>query len=361
MTWAHNFEDKPLGLPLNPAPRLIAWYEKQGRPLPWRLTRDPYKIWISEIILQQTRVAQGHDYYLRFIARFPDVHALAGAPAHEVLKQWEGLGYYSRARNLHATAQHIVSELGGEFPRTVEGLLQLKGIGPYTARAIASLAFGVNTAVVDGNVLRVVARYAGSARPINHVQTRNYFQEMLDTWVRGRNAASFNQGIMDLGALVCTPRKPACGDCPIAKGCVALAEEATHRLPVKEKKAPRKVKHYYFYLVTNEKGAVLVQQRPASGLWASLWEIPNEEVKEGTPYNKRRWKKLGTFSHAFTHFDMEGTVLSGTEKPPCGENARFMPRGKMRIFAFPKAVLNLFERFLPQFSSKLHRSWPNTE
>lgn len=248
---------------------LLAWYEEHKRDLPWRETRDPYLIWISEVILQQTRVAQGYEYYLRFVRRFPDVRTLADADGDEVMKYWQGLGYYSRARNLHEAAR----SMNGTFPRTYDGVRALKGVGDYTAAAICSIAYDLPYAVVDGNVYRVLARYFGIDTPIDSGEGRKLFaalaQEMLDK-VR---PALYNQAIMDFGALQCTPQSPACMFCPLADSCTALAQGTVQSLPVKSHKT--KVTHRYFqYLFVRKGGQILLHKRTEGDIWQNLYELP---------------------------------------------------------------------------------------
>ena len=236
--------------------RLLAWYDEFGRELPWRSTRDPYRIWISEIILQQTRVAQGYDYYLRFIHRFPTVETLAAAPQDEVMRQWEGLGYYSRARNLHAAAQQIVEQ--GGFPTDYEGVKNLKGVGDYTAAAICSFAYDLPTAVVDGNVYRVLSRFLGIDTPIDSTAGKKTFAALAQELIVAQRAADYNQAIMDFGALQCTPRAPQCLLCPLNEDCAALAEGNVESLPIKAKKVA--ISHRYFVYIWLMEGHRTKQQ-----------------------------------------------------------------------------------------------------
>ncbi len=326
------------------------WYLENGRKLPWRETRDPYKIWISEIVLQQTRIAQGIGYYERFVQRFPDVQSLAEAEQDEVLKYWEGLGYYSRARNLHATARHIVQVLDGQFPTHYIELMKLKGIGPYTSRAIGAFAFGNQTGVIDGNVLRVMSRVLGDFSPIDAPATRKNFQQIIDRWVAQVDPANFNQGIMDIGSTVCTPTKPACLLCPLEPLCEGRREGTLHLLPQKGKKLIRKTRYYHFYLIRNTARELVIRQRPAKGLWGGLWEIPNEEV-EATVWESKTdplgGHYQGEMKHAFTHFDMMIHLFErevSTLPPETG--GQFISAEKIPIFAFAKAVLNIFDRLL---------------
>ncbi|RMG56362.1 MAG: A/G-specific adenine glycosylase [Bacteroidetes bacterium] len=328
--------------------RIVKWYEQQGRDMPWREVHDPYLIWIQEVVMQQTRIEQGVGYYERFVARFPDLKTLAEAPLDEVLKYWEGLGYYSRARNLHAAAQQLVSEHGGIFPRDPQALMRLKGIGPYTARAIASFAFGAETGVIDGNVLRVMARVLGDDSPINQPRTRKAFQGIIDTWVQGVPSRAFNHGIIDLGATVCTPTQPGCLLCPLETACVARAEGHTHLLPFKEKKGPKPVRYFHFYMVHDARGARLIRQRPAQGLWGGLWEIPNAEV-EAEAFQRQLDPRGGDYCfslrHIFTHFEMQIGVYTLPTPAAAGWEGQFVSPEKISTFAFARAVLNIFSRW----------------
>lgn len=256
---------------------ILIWYAQNKRTLPWRRTRDPYKIWLSEIMLQQTRVLQGTPYYLKFIANFPSIYDLAAASEEQVLKLWQGLGYYSRARNLHATARMVVEEYNGKFPNSYEGLLKLKGVGDYTASAIASICFDEPQPVVDGNVYRVLARYFGVDTPINSTEGIKYFKELAREVMDAENIRDYNQGIMEFGAIQCAPKKPNCLHCPLNESCVALQENRIDTLPVKLNKT--KVRNRYFnYLVpVIEKDGVkrtLLLQRRGKGIWQNLWEFP---------------------------------------------------------------------------------------
>ena len=251
--------------------QLFTWYDAHHRDLPWRLTRDPYLIWISEVILQQTRVAQGYDYFVRFVHRFPTVESLAEAPDDEVMRLWQGLGYYSRARNLHHAARQIVA-MGG-FPETYEGIRSLRGVGDYTAAAIASFAFDVPKAAVDGNVCRVWSRVFGIDEPIDSARGKQQIVEVAQTLLPAAQAAKYNQAIMEFGALQCVPRNPDCEACPIAHHCMALAQGRVAQLPAKSHKtkvAPRYLT--YLYIHTDE--ALLLHKRTADDIWQNLYELP---------------------------------------------------------------------------------------
>ncbi len=346
-----------------PTQPLLQWYAAEGRDLPWRQTRDPYKIWISEVILQQTRIDQGTSYYLRFIERFPTVQDLAAADTDTLMKYWEGLGYYSRARNLHHTAQVVAGELGGVFPPNYLDLLKLKGIGPYTARAIGSLAFDNVVGVLDGNVFRVLSRYLADFSPIDLPQTRDKFQAQLDLWIAKAVAETgdaqlpgkFNQAMMDLGATICTPRKTLCDACPLASGCQAFAKQLVEQLPVKSKKLQRKTVWFHFFLA-GEGGQLWVRRRPSTGLWPNLWEIPNLEIDEAAWQHGDLdgYALLGAFKHVFTHLDMmikvyQGSdlrALDGQPLPQLSEPARVIAQAQVADYAFSRAVLKIFERYL---------------
>lgn len=256
------------------------WYNTCKRDLPWRATKDAYKIWLSEVILQQTRVVQGMPYYHRFLEAFPTVNDLANAPGEKVLKLWQGLGYYSRARNLHATAKMVVDQYNGTFPNTFKELKCLKGVGDYTASAIASICFNVPEPVVDGNVYRVLARYFGVDLPINSTQGIKYFKQLAREVMDAENISNYNQGIMEFGAIQCTPKKPNCLLCPLNNSCVALQENKVDRLPVKENKT--RIKNRYFnYLVflDRDKNTVL-EQRQGKGIWQNLYQFPLLEAEK---------------------------------------------------------------------------------
>ncbi|SKB31768.1 A/G-specific adenine glycosylase [Maribacter arcticus] len=257
---------------------ILDWYHQNKRSLPWRKSLDPYKIWLSEIILQQTRVAQGAPYYLRFVEQFPTVHHMANASEEEVLKLWQGLGYYSRARNLHATAKIVVNQYNGEFPDTYNELLKLKGVGDYTASAISSICFNEPQAVVDGNVYRVLSRYFGIDIPINSAEGIKYFKSLAEKVMDVNDIRDYNQGIMEFGAIQCSPKKPLCLHCPLNESCVALQKGIVGQLPVKLKKT--KVRNRFFnyiipiYIDADGNRFTNLQQRKGKGIWQNLWEFP---------------------------------------------------------------------------------------
>lgn len=259
------------------AQALLAWYPRHQRDLPWRQTRDAYAIWLSEVILQQTRVAQGLPYYLDFLTSYPTVQALAAAPEQEVLRHWQGLGYYSRARNMHHTAQQVVSEFGGQFPGTYADLRQLKGVGPYTAAAIASFAFDEAVAVLDGNVFRVLARIFGLHSDIAAPASRKEFQALADQHLPPAHAAEFNQAIMEFGALQCTPAKPDCLFCPLQSQCWAFQHGQVALLPVKSKAKATRVR-YFHYFVLRHGEQLYLKERPAGDIWQGLYDFALAET-----------------------------------------------------------------------------------
>lgn len=259
---------------------LIQWYLQNKRDLPWRNDTNPYTIWLSEIMLQQTRVAQGLPYYLRFTIAFPAVFDLANADEEEVLKLWQGLGYYSRARNLHKTAKHIAFELNGEFPKTYKELLHLKGIGEYTAAAIASFAYNENVPVVDGNVFRVLSRYFDVETDIASAGAKKEFTQLAAELLPKDNANIFNQAIMEFGALQCVPKNPDCGICIFNDSCLALQKKKVAQLPVKSKKL-KVTKRYFNYLVfSDENNNTIISKRTQKGIWHNLYEFPLLETEK---------------------------------------------------------------------------------
>lgn len=251
------------------ASALLRWFAQYGRELPWRGIGDPYGIWVSEIILQQTRIDQGRDYWLRFMKRFPTVESLAAATEDEVLRMWQGLGYYSRARNMHTAARQIV-ERGG-FPHDIEGLRALKGVGDYTAAAVGSMAFNLPAAAVDGNVYRVLARHYGIDVPINTTRGKHTFEALAQELLPVDEPGTFNQAMMDFGAIWCSPRSPRCGDCPVAETCDALRTGRIDQLPVKEKKL-KVLERRFSYIYIRHEGHVALRRRPAGDIWQGLWE-----------------------------------------------------------------------------------------
>jgi len=302
------------------AQTLTAWFERHHRDLPWRQTRDPYAIWVSEIMLQQTRVDTVIPYYQRFLGRFPNVMSLASAPLDDVLRHWQGLGYYRRARQLHEAAGQVVADHEGVFPDTVAGLRALSGVGPYTAGAVASIAFDAPAPLVDGNVARVLSRRFGIWDDIKHGRTQKELWRLAGDLVKqAASPGAFNQALMELGATVCTPRRPKCVDCPLATDCVARVEDVTDRLPVVgAKKAPRRVRLVAAVVTHDKTERVLLAQRQADGLFGGLWEPPMVEG-EDLETTRRQLGRLGAppsvelmevgeVTHLLTHRRLDVTV-----------------------------------------------------
>jgi A/G-specific adenine glycosylase len=262
---------------VNFSKELLAWAAHHTRPMPWKGEKNPYKIWLSEIILQQTRVEQGLPYFERFVKKYPTVTHLANAPEDEVMKLWEGLGYYSRARNLHFTAKLIAKEYGGVFPNQYQDIIKLKGIGAYTAAAIASFAFNLPYAVVDGNVYRVLSRIFGIALPIDSTQGQKEFAALAADLLDQAKPAAYNQAIMDFGATHCLPQNPKCTTCNFSSSCVAFQEKQTTYYPVKSKSIEKKERFFLYYLL-NEGNEVYVRKREENDIWKKLYEFPMSEV-----------------------------------------------------------------------------------
>jgi A/G-specific adenine glycosylase len=300
------------------ATKILHWYARHGRDLPWRHTTNPYAIWVSEIMLQQTQVETVLPYYRRFLSRFPTVHSLARASLEEVLKAWENMGYYSRARHLHEAAKEIVKRWKGEIPSSLEDLLQLPGVGPYTAAAVASITCGLRAPAVDGNVQRVVCRLFAIQKPLNHGPTKKRIQKLAQELIPHRYPGRFNQGLMDLGALICTPRRPSCPACPLSELCLAAKKECQETLPVKGKRRRLLHKSMAAAILTDSKGRFLVVQRHPAGLLGGLWKFPGGEmnsdetlqdtllrsVREELGISVRVGEKLLSVDHVYTHFTL---------------------------------------------------------
>lgn len=290
---------------------LISWYITHKRDLPWRKDSNPYKIWLSEIILQQTRVNQGLPYYEKFIKQYPDIFALANASIDEVLVHWQGLGYYSRARNLHATAQYIAFELDGVFPNTHKDLLKLKGVGDYTASAIASFAFSIPEAVVDGNVYRFLSRYFGIEEAVPSSKAHRFFKELAQSLMDEEQPGLFNQAIMEFGALQCTPKLPACATCPFKEKCYAYSKKAVADFPVKATKAKIKKRYFNYFLLLNDKSEMAIRKRVNKDIWFNLFELPLlESDKEMT---KPKLAKALQASDLFPNFDSNSLSLLNSD------------------------------------------------
>lgn len=258
---------------------LINWYRPDRRPMPWKAIRNPYLIWLSEIILQQTRVEQGWPYYQRFTEAYPTVNDLAAAPDDEVMKLWEGLGYYSRARNLLKAARMVSGEYHGIFPNNFSALRTLPGVGPYTAAAIASFVFDEQVAVLDGNVFRILARFKNDTTPIDTGKGRKHYEQLAENALGNSPARVFNQAIMDFGALVCTPRNAGCNTCPLAEECAAKAAQTVYELPVKAKSITRRDRYFHFLIINDPVGNTIIEQRGKGDIWQALYQFPLVETE----------------------------------------------------------------------------------
>ena len=295
---------------------LLAWYRDNARDLPWRQTPDPYRVWVSEIMLQQTRVAAVLGYYQRFMEAFPTVRDLAEAPEDQLMKLWQGLGYYSRARNLQKAAQQIMTEFGGVFPADYKAIRSLSGVGDYTASALASICFGQPTPAVDGNLLRVAARIMADDTDITTAKGKKYFTQALAQVIPLAEPGKFNQAMMDLGAMVCLPNgAPLCEKCPAADFCQAHIQGRTGELPVRPPKKPRKVEERKVFFLFHE-GKVALRRRPAKGLLAGLWEYPNCLADETLPVPALDLEFAGMGVHIFTHVEWQMTAWKASLDTP---------------------------------------------
>ena len=327
--------------------KLLAWYDVHARVLPWRAVSparmDPYKVWLSEIMLQQTTVAAVKDYFLKFVSLWPTVQDLAGAPREDVLKAWAGLGYYARARNLHACAQVIVAEFGGRFPDDVEKLLTLPGVGPYTAGAIAAIAFDKSFAAVDGNVERVISRLDATEVPLP--QSKPMIKTRAQAQMPKRRAGDFVQALMDLGATICTPKNPNCLICPWFAACKGRQLGIAVTLPRKLPKQSLPTRKGHAYIVENTAGEILLRKRPDKGLLGGMTEVPGSVWERALPASEplfaAEWKKRpGVVTHTFTHFHLEVTVwvarVDAVDLP--NESYRWVPKADVRGEALPTVM-----------------------
>ncbi len=340
---------KPKTAPPAPAD-VLAWYDLNRRDLAWRAAPgerpDPYRVWLSEIMLQQTTTAAVHSYFRAFVARWPGVAELAAAALDDVLHAWQGLGYYARARNLHACARLVVARHGGRFPDSEAALMALPGIGPYTAAAIAAIAFGRPAAVVDGNVERVMARLFGVRQPLPGA--RPALRALAATLTPASRPGDYAQAVMDLGATVCTPRDPACAACPWAPACVARARGLIDELPRRAPRAAKPTRHGVAFWVVRPDGAVLLRRRADSGLLGGMMEVPSTpwraagwtaaEARAHAPL-AARWRRLpGAVRHSFTHFRLELGVLAAEARADAAANGVWCPPGRLGEHALPTVM-----------------------
>ncbi|MBQ1819576.1 MAG: A/G-specific adenine glycosylase [Bacteroidales bacterium] len=324
------------------ADTLISWYEDHKRDLPWRGEPDPYKIWVSEIILQQTRVQQGWDYYLRFIDNFPDVKALAEADEDRVLKVWQGLGYYSRARNMHAAAREIMEKHGGHFPNEYDKILSLKGIGNYTAAAISSIAFGLPYPAVDGNVIRIVSRIFGICDDVTQPVVVKKITAICEMEIDNERPGVFNQAAMDFGAIQCVPRNPDCDECPFQSSCYAYNNHLVDILPVKKKKAESKHRyfHYTVYLSDNQ---TIIEKRTGSDIWRNMYQFPLTETDSEEYADKPLFSIREVLSHQIIHAAFY--VKTVKKLPKLSQNQLVIPFDDMEKYPMPK-IMTEFLKYL---------------
>jgi len=341
--------------------RILAWYEKNKRDLPWRKTKDPYKIWLSEVIFQQTRIEQGLDYYRRFVKAFPTLESLARAPREIVMKHWQGLGYYSRARNLHETAIFLYKNKYHTLPSSYKELIKLKGIGKYTAAAIASIAFNEPVPLVDGNVYRLFARYFGIDAAIGTAKAEKIFLNKAGEMLNKKDPGTHNQALMELGALVCTPRQPACHQCPIQNNCYAFAHHLQETLPVTQQKKSSRKRFFIYFVITRDKHLYL-RKRKADDIWKELYDFPLTET--AAPLSKKKILEMAAskegltpkdileisepFIHQLTHQRITARfiriTLAGSKKPSWLNDCMAVNFASLKKFPFPR----LIEKYLMQ-------------
>lgn len=336
---------------------LLHWYALNKRYLPWRNTRNPYHIWVSEVILQQTRINQGLAYYNNFIIRFPDVHSLANADINEVLKAWEGLGYYSRARNMHKAAKQVVDNHNARFPTTYNELLKLSGIGDYTASAIASIAFGEAVAVLDGNVYRVLSRLFNNNQAINTSKSQKTYKALANELLNIEHPGQYNQAIMEFGALHCTPAKPQCITCPLQANCLAYKYKTVNKLPVKLKKQNIKNRYFNYLLILNKHNEIAVQQRNKNDIWKGLMEfvllesdkkkalnIIMDEIAFTHNFQAQIIHISPWYKHVLTHRNIYGRfIVLKPQQVLQNEDWQWVALSQLSSLAFPRIITRYFE------------------
>lgn len=336
---------------------LLGWYQANKRSLPWRETQDPYKIWVSEIMLQQTKVDTVIPYFNHFITTFPTVYELAAADPQVVLKSWEGLGYYSRAKNLQHAVREVVATYGGKVPSNPDELGSLKGIGPYTRGAILSIAFNQAEPAVDGNVMRVLSRVLRIEDNIAQARVRKKFESIVRTLISKKDPSSFNQGLMELGALICTPKAPACMLCPIQAHCEAYKEGVEEQLPIKSKAKKQKTIPYAALLIKNHQDQYVILKRPSTGLLADMWQFPMVPIDEIGIDHIENWiygeygltislqQKHGDLNHVFSHiiWQLEIYHAETSQTKLVDKRFRFVPKEKLKSYPFPVSHLNMMK------------------
>lgn len=345
--------------------QLLDWYRKNKRSLPWRDTHDPYKIWISEIMLQQTRVDQAMPYFRRFMECFPTVYRLAEASQEDVLRVWEGLGYYSRARNMHYAAGQIVREYNGNIPDSMEKIRKLKGIGPYTSAAILSIAYGKPHAVVDGNVIRVLSRFVGIEKDVRKPAVVKEIQDAADRFLDDASPGDFNQAMMELGATVCTPKSPLCSSCPLQSDCFAHREKRTTQIPYKSPAKKRPHKHIAVGVIRDKQNRFLIARRPENVMLGGLWEFPGGKQEKGEKIKqtleRELLEELGVrvnveseimqIKHGYSHFTITlhayfCSIVAGNPQPKSSQALEWVYPEELKDYPFPKANRLLTETLM---------------
>ncbi len=341
---------------------ILGWYHKNKRDLPWRKTKDPYRIWLSEIILQQTRVDQGMAYYHRFVHQYPDINKLASAKEDDVLKLWQGLGYYSRARNLHHTAKEVAKKYGGKFPSEYEEVRSLKGIGEYTTAAILSFAFNKKFPVVDGNVFRLLSRFFGIDTPIDSSKAKKEFYQLAGDLMENHPPQDFNQAIMEFGSRQCKPQNPDCLACPLNNGCVALSEKRVDQLPVKNKKTSVRKRHFN-YLVIHQNEKLLLHKRNGNDIWKNLYDFPliesSKKINEKNLIASDEWRNIfgkskititsvsSEYKHLLSHQTIHARFyeVNVPIKQTFAEESNFklVKKGDLQKYAVPKLIENFLK------------------
>jgi A/G-specific adenine glycosylase len=346
---------------MNFSDELVQWYHNNKRDLPWRHTTNAYIIWLSEVILQQTRVEQGLPYFYRFVEKYPDVTSFAAAAEDDILKLWQGLGYYSRGRNMLKTARIVQEQYNGRFPETYDELIKLKGIGEYTAAAISSFSSNEARAVVDGNVYRVLARYLGISEPINGTKGKKIFQEIANDFLNKKNAALHNQAMMEFGAMLCKPKNPACGICPVNTTCYAFLHNATTTLPVKLKTVKIKERFLNYFLYTDGDN-ILMNKRGENDIWANMYDLPLIETDSLLPINElvslpettalfgkdmQITESVSVKKHVLTHQHLHVRFITLKQPPVKMEaNWAFIKVEKLKDLALPKVIFIFLDNFL---------------
>ena len=344
---------------------LLAWYDEHKREMPWRDCGDPYKIWISEIMLQQTRVDQATPYFKHFMERFPTVYDLAEADQQDVLKVWEGLGYYRRARHLHDASKLVIEEFDGKVPDTWHEINELKGVGPYTASAVLSIAYQKKHAVVDGNVIRVLSRYFGIEDDVRSTKTKNTIQDYADDLISDERPGDFNQAVMELGATVCTPSNPDCEECPLQANCVAYKKVKTDEIPYKSPAKKRPHHQIGVGIITNHDDEVLIALRPEDAMLGGMWEFPGgkqddgeemeetviRELKEELDVEVSISKPFMKLDHAYSHFKITMhaylcALEDGDPKPKTSQEIRWISIDELEDYPFPKANRKLTDKLM---------------